>query len=830
MLEINPVPRGCSAMKQLILKYEGQYSPHSIWTSLGGTHLGGSLWRFVVAAPELCTLLESIVRESDPQTLSTTLALVLDDVRSDCPLTALESAMPVMTMYARQRYSWLLSGLDTRIEMHLQPIVDMQAGGQVFAYEALCRLREPAGTLLPGGEAFTLARQLHRQDDMDLACQHLALKRKADEIRNGTPLFMNVMPTTLLHESWTEQCLRWLQMLNIDPRDVVIEVVESELVDASLLASRCEALRAAGMRIALDDMGAGFNGLTTLAMVRAEFIKIDRTLVHEAQGSRVRAVLLEAIVSMAERLGATIIAEGLERAEDVAFCQSMGIRLGQGYFFAPPQADLQSRPIRLPDLDDAWRARPQDRFRLSDVVEPGNTIELHGTIAAARELFMRNPSLPWLVVLDQTQPVGLLPRGKALSRATRQIGLACEPLRRVLPNNTTLSSLARSLYVTREGMEPWVVVAADGSYLGAVQPMSLVAQILTHREHGANLHPLSQLQTGPSLRQTIESRLTGSRKMALTYIDLDHFKSFNDRYGFIRGDAMIRTLAEILRRIFVGNPNQLLGHIGGDDFVLIMENTSDDTTQLRRNLEAVIMQFHALASHLYDPEDLDRGFFTTEDGKQHPIAGVSVAVVNGSTGPLPNSIAAAERAAYLKKLGKAEWGSVVVVEDTPHQVLPVRNLGDLNLWRDNAFQALATLMNLPRGRDPHCLDPAFKAFPFFEMVFELDERGVQRYPNWINPAMYGRIRAGGAGIDRNTQDYYTRVVSTQQQFVSTIYLSSASEDFCLTLSQPLFNNGKFDGVLVADLNLTSMAALLDRNSLVLDSPTDAAATPEAHAA
>lgn len=798
-------------MTQLILKYEGQYSPDAIWSQYGGRHLGGSLWQFAVSDEALDSLLDQLVRNTDAQTLNTTLALLLKEDQTHSTLAALESAMPVQAMYARQRYSWLLGGLEPRIEMHLQPIVDMQAGGQVFAYEALCRLREPAGALLPGGDAFTLARQLRRQDDMDLACQHLALKRKAGEIPDGIPLFMNVMPTTLLHEGWTGQCLSWLQELNIDPRDVVIEVVESELVDASILAERCEALRAAGMRIALDDMGAGFNGLTTLAMVRAEFIKIDRTLVHEAQGSRVRAVLLEAIVSMAERLGATVIAEGLERAEDVGFCQSMGIRLGQGYFFSPPKADLHQQPANLPDLDDAWRARPQDRFRLTDVVEPGNTVELHADIQAAREQFVQNPSLPWIVVLDNAQPVGMLPRGKALSRGTRQIGMACEPLRRVLPNNTTLSALARSLYVSREGMEPWVVVGADGTYLGSVQPMSLVAQILTHREHGANLHPLSQLQTGPSLRQAIESRLTGPRRMALIYIDLDHFKSFNDRYGFIRGDAMIRTLAEILRRIFVGKPNQLLGHIGGDDFILVMEDSDGDTTLVRRQLEAVIVQFHALASHLYDPEDLDRGFFVTEDGKEHPIAGVSVAVVNGSTGELPNSIAAAERAAYLKKLGKAEWGSVIVVEDTPHQIHPVRTFGDMDLWRDNAFAALATLMNLPRSRDPHCLDAAFKAFPFFEMVFELDARGLQRFPNWINPSMYGRMRAGGVGIDRSSQDYFARVERGGQQFVSTIYLSSASEDFCLTLAQPLFTaDGEFSGVLVADLNLSSMAALLDR--------------------
>ncbi|HEY3431182.1 MAG TPA: EAL domain-containing protein [Rhodocyclaceae bacterium] len=794
----------------LIIKYEGHYPPEA-WSHQGGKRLSHSLWRFNLSDhPSLGELLESIAQVTDSHTLQSALAITVDKNHPDPWLGALDSAMPLNALYARHRYPWLLADLPERIEMHVQPVVDMQAGGQIYGYEALCRLRDPDGHLLNGGDAFTLARQLRRQDEMDLACQFLALQRKAKELPVGMPLFLNVMPTTLLHEGWKDQCLSWLQQLEIDPRDVVIEVVESEQVDASALADRCESLRTAGLRIALDDMGAGFNGLATLAMVRAEFIKIDRSLVHEAQGSRVRAVLLEAIVSMAERLGVTVIAEGLERAEDVAFCQSMGIRLGQGYYFSPPKLDLHAKTIQLPELDDAWRARPQDRFRLSDVVDPGVVVDLHAPLDEARHHFTQNLSLPWVVVLDQGQPVGMLSRGKALSRGSRSIGLCCEPIRRILPNNTTLTALARSLYMSRDGVEPWVVVGPDGTYLGTVQPMVLVSQILSHREHGANLHPLSQLPTGPSLRQTIESRIGGHHQLGLVYIDLDHFKAFNDRYGFIRGDAMIRTLAEILRHIFVGKPSQMLGHIGGDDFVLILDH-HEDADGLKQQLETAIVQFHSLASHLYDDSDLDRGYFSTEDGKQHPIASISVAVVNGNTGTLSNSLEAAERAALLKKLGKSEWGSVIAIEGTPHQVHKVQTFGNLELWRDNAFKALTDLQRRPRQRDPHCLDDAFKAYPFFEMVFELDANGVQRFPNWINPMMYGRIRAGGAGVDRSSQDYFAKAANNPVGYVSTIYLSTASEDFCLTLSQSLYDaEGQFSGVLVADLNLASMAALLDR--------------------
>lgn len=789
---------------------------------IGAEHPSPSLWRFhVETTDQFNALLERLVFLSDPQTLNDTLALTLEAESRLLVLDALTNAMPFNTLYARHRYPWMLEHIADRIEIHFQPIVDMQGGGHIFAFEALCRVRNPAGSLLNGVEVFRLTSQLNRQDEVDLLCQRMALRRKAAEIPPGMPVFLNVMPTTILHESWVTQFIASLHELEIDPRDVIIEVVESERVDAALLATRCETLRRAGLRIALDDMGSGFNGLTILSMVRAEFIKIDRPLVHEAQGSRVRAVMLESLVSMAARLGAKVVAEGLERAEDVGFCQSMGIGLGQGFFFFQPEYGLQLTPFAMPELDDAWSARPQEIFRLSDLVEPGGSIELHAGLQQAKVLFEDSPGLSWLVVLDQGRPVGLLSRGHALAHNAWRIGLACQPLRRVLTTTINVVTLARSLYVSSDGTEPWVIIGSDGYYLGIVQPMALVTRILSHHDYGSNLHPLSQLPTGPGLRQSIDSRLDGTRNMHLVYIDLDHFKSFNDRYGFIRGDAMIRTLAEILRHLFIGNTNHLLGHIGGDDFILIADDENDRSDELKTLLESAIVQFHALARHLYDAEDISRGFFVTEDGQRHPVASVSVAVVNGRTGRPANSIEAAERAAALKKVGKSEWGSVIVIEDIQTQVCPISVFDDIDTWRDNAFSALDTLAQHTRGCDPHCLDDAFKAFPFFEVVFELDAYGIQRHPNWINPAMYGRIRAGGVGADRGGQKYFSAVSTSGQRYVSTIYLSSASEDFCLTLAAPLFDSqGTADGVLVADLNLSAMAALVDKRPALVANWSD----------
>lgn len=696
-----------------------------------------------------------------------------------------------------------------RLEVHLQPIVDLQTGGRVFAHESLCRLRTPQGELLSGADTFALAHYLGRSEVLDMALQQRALQRKAQDIEAGVPLFLNVMPSTLLQPQWPDQLMQWLQQWHIDPRELVIEVVESEQVNPQELALRCDLLRSRGLRIALDDMGSGFNCLTVLGAVRADFIKLDRELVHEARGSRVRSVLLEALVSMAERLGATVIAEGLERPQDVALCRTLGIGLVQGFLLARPAYAPKEGTVFAVASDGAGIPSHDNFFCIDDVIDPGLVFDVQTPVEQVRQAFRDAPELPWCMLTDAGRPVGIAMRGKVLSRATRRLLQVCQPLQRVLAHDAGLTVLARSLYLDRAVSTPWAVVDSQGAYMGTLEPMMLVAHLLTRQTHGPSLHPLSQLPTGPSLRHAIEMRIARKHgELALVYIDLDHFKSFNDRYGFVRGDAMIRTLAEILRHVFAANSGCMLGHIGGDDFIVLLDQPS---VQLLETLRRAMAQFRALARHLYDQEDLERGFFTTEDGEHHPVASLSVAWVNGSTGMPSDSVSAAERAARLKKLGKSAGGNVIVMEAEQPEVMPLEIAnGWLPAWEEHVLDILHHVLQQPRGRDVHALDHVFKAYPFFEVLFELDGQGIQRHGNWINPAMYGRIRTGGAGVDRSAQPYFTHVQANAKPFISAIYLSTASEDFCLTIAVPQYDQAQhLQAILVGDLNLAAMAALLD---------------------
>jgi diguanylate cyclase (GGDEF)-like protein len=766
---------------------------------------GHSTFTFDCPSEEiLLHTLDTLAVELSSDVLEESCVLLSADCTDMTPAIAMSGIMAFNTFYARHRHPWLLEDLTPHVQMHFQPIVDFTQNGKIFGFEALCRLQDPAGNLLSGEDAFKLAHQSKRTSELDLVCQMLALEGKAHSIPPGIPVFINVLPQTIMRENWLEPMLETMNKYGIERREVVIEIIESEEVAPELLARHCDAIRAHGLRIALDDMGSGFNGLRTLAAVRADFIKIDRTIVHEAQGSRVRTVLLEAIISMAQRLGSTIVAEGLERVEDITYCQDLGLIYAQGYYFAMPQKTPVQEVTPLPTRDESHRSPVPDEFRIGEFVNRGVTIELNTSIEEARRIFVQNPDTAIAVVLDHQRPLGLLRRGKLFSQRNTGLGAYCDPLPKLVNHRAPSSLLARGLYLERGESEPWVLVSEQGIYMGILQPLEIMAQLISRKSGTSNLHPLSQLTTGPTLRQSLDVSLRNNPNTELVYIDLDHFKSYNDRYGFIRGDAMIRLLSEIVRQVFQGRSGILVGHIGGDDFVLILDHTKPD---LVANLLDVISRFQALAVHLYDSSDLERGFFTTEDGKDHPVASVSIAVVNGSQGPLSNSVAAAERAAVLKKIGKATIGSIIVVENSPPElVLPMQNF--YSDWQERALASLQSLLKYRRSADAHALDGCFADHPFFEVVFELEPNGTQRYANWINPSMYGKIKAGGAGIDRSQQTYFQVVQESMAPYISSIYLSTATEDFCLTVSLPILNQaGGLEGILVADISIAAMAML-----------------------
>jgi diguanylate cyclase (GGDEF)-like protein len=174
------------------------------------------------------------------------------------------------------------------------------------------------------------------------------------------------------------------------------------------------------------------------------------------------------------------------------------------------------------------------------------------------------------------------------------------------------------------------------------------------------VNPLSGLPGNPTITEEIEARLARHEDFALLYIDIDRFKEFNDHYGFTRGDRVITTLAEILVEV-AGGDQRFLGHIGGDDFVLLARSEEAEglAQQITRRFDAAI-RLH------YDPADRARGWIEARDrrGKLRHVsfATVSIGIVNVPPGRFDGAIAAARAAAEVKEVAKRQTGSTWAVD------------------------------------------------------------------------------------------------------------------------------------------------------------------------
>lgn len=214
------------------------------------------------------------------------------------------------------------------LSMAVQPIVDLR-DGSVHAYEALARFGQ-GGTDSPL-HWFSLAEEFGERDELERSCLRAALKLLGAR-PSGTRVAVNLSAPVLLDA-------RTLRILE-QPRDLsglIIEVTEEALVQSEAqLHTTIAPLRARGVRLAVDDMGAGYSGLRQITTVQPSYLKLDRSLVSGIDGDRDRAALVQALVGYAEHVGSLLVAEGIENPAELQTLLDLGVPLAQGFFLGRP--------------------------------------------------------------------------------------------------------------------------------------------------------------------------------------------------------------------------------------------------------------------------------------------------------------------------------------------------------------------------------------------------------------------------------------------------------------------------------------------------------------
>ena len=227
--------------------------------------------------------------------------------------------------------------LDEQFVVHYQPIVST-ADGRCTAVEALVRWQHPVRGLLLPGEFLDLAERTGivtaiGEQVMRRACADAAAWRDG-----GRPvaLHVNASPSHLAHPRFVTLVRDCLARHALAPKQLVVEITESTVLDAPAVRRTLDVLAAVGVGIAVDDFGTGYSALTTLRTLPVDVVKIDKSFVAGAATEVADQAVLEAIAQMAGRLGLETVAEGVECPEQEEFVRRAGITAVQGHLYHPP--------------------------------------------------------------------------------------------------------------------------------------------------------------------------------------------------------------------------------------------------------------------------------------------------------------------------------------------------------------------------------------------------------------------------------------------------------------------------------------------------------------
>jgi len=536
--------------------------------------------------------------------------------------------------------------IDTRqVTSHFQPIVDLHHG-TVLGWEVLSRGPE---LLSSPAEMFAKAETLGLLPELEEVCRDVALctiARLPPSLRSRS-FFINVSPNAVGDTQPMNEHLRTeLANLGLDQRNFVIEITERE--SSGNYASPDQQIRyyvEQGFRIALDDLGAGNAGLVKLATCAPHFLKLDVTLARDIHRHADKQHLVKSLMAFAASVDSALIAEGVETWEELETLTRLGVRYAQGFLFA--------RPARMPsDVPEETRLElrrimRQLTDRESDLNETVGPLAIRcGTIREKEEqgedvnrIFSSQPSVDHLTILRGERPVGLITRQHYYNMTGGPVGYhlfqwkPAEELSRPTPlivedfiNVTALAKLAMERPLD-ELYDPVIVVDNAGNLLGTVTIRQLLMRSTTLEVQSARgSSPL----TGLPGNRSIESWILGvfdQRDAHVLYADLDRFKEYNDCYGFLHGDELIQCLARVLSRALPTLSTEAkLGHIGGDDFVIV-----SPAVVCAESVEALCRQFDLAKVDLFDPGDVERGHFRATDRRGQevdvPLVTLSVAVV-----------------------------------------------------------------------------------------------------------------------------------------------------------------------------------------------------------
>lgn len=561
-----------------------------------------------------------------------------------------------------------------------QPILNLRTG-EFYGYEGL--IRGPSDSTLHSPiNLFGAAAQQNLTLEVEMLSRQIVLETFVKLNLPGN-LFLNVSPETLLHPSFKNGCtLDFIKKLGLSPERVVIEITENQpTYDFEGMRSALLHYRAMGFQIAIDDLGEGFSSLRLWSELRPEFIKIDMHFVQGVNTDPIKLQFLKSIQLIAESCGTHVIAEGIETNTELSTIRDLGILLGQGYFISrPAPAPPLIASTETTSIINAGKISASPKIESSSQIKSIAHKLLHHVEPVhpdteneqVLERFSAYPALRAIPVVRLGIPVGLINRSnftdhfvkpfqrELLGKKPCSLSMQTDPL--LVEKNMPIEELGHFIADAEERhFNHGFIITDQGRYLGVASGQDLLRELTQLQIAAARYaNPLTLLPGNVPINEHIEHLLHEGTPFYACYCDLDNFKPYNDVYSYRHGDEMIQLASRILS--WACDPKlDFIGHIGGDDFILLMQSRD-----FQARCERALCSFEQAASLLYKPEHLAAGGYSSEDRHSrdifHPLVSMSIGACQITSDRFSSHHEVSAAATSAKKMAKRTSGSSLFIE------------------------------------------------------------------------------------------------------------------------------------------------------------------------
>jgi diguanylate cyclase (GGDEF)-like protein len=569
---------------------------------------------------------------------------------------------------------------DRQLTSVYQPIVSLQSA-DIYGFEGL--IRGPVATGLHSPlDLFSAAKSCNFLAEMEHLSRQIVLESYAVTCKTRK-LFINSTPEMLLMSTPNKgETMAYLARLGLEPKQIIIEVTEQTCnMDYGQLRKAVQYYRDIGFEIAMDDLGEGFSSLRLWSELQPDYVKIDKHFISNIHQDQVKFEFVRSIQQIALNSGAKVIAEGIETYEELSIIKDLKIDFGQGYYLGRPtaeliqsiDADIRKQLFRntLHLYQNTYIALDH-RSNVSKLLKYVPPVSPEMTNNDVMRLIDADSNTHMIPVVDGEQPIGLISRYTMIDNLARPYRRELYGTRRcsetfmdtnalIVEKSMSLKALSDIIAEEAQHFSNGFIITDNGRYLGVGRGQDLLREVTQMQINAARYaNPITLLPGNVPINEQLDRLLASECTFSVCYFDLDTFKPYNDTYGFRRGDEIISYTAKLLLN-HVDHNFDFVGHIGGDDFIVIFQSEDWQTrcNQILAQMENDIIEF-------YDETHKIAGGIVAEDRQgnlvQYPFVSLSIGAVQAHPGQFRSQQELSSAVSLAKKEAKKITGNSLFIE------------------------------------------------------------------------------------------------------------------------------------------------------------------------